>query len=73
MSEKYEPFSHWTIPASSVQKLKGLLEQAGPEAHLEIHLIANAQVYLKVVPTQGVKLDDEGGVNESHICPPACP
>ena len=71
-SEEYKPFSHWGVPAASVEKLKKILHKAGEGARMEVSLVTGAQLYFKVVPRKGVVLDEDGE-NDTYHCPPVCP
>jgi hypothetical protein len=62
--------SYWWFQGQSVEHLLMKLQDAGPDARLEVHPGPEGKLFLKVVDA-----DKQSGdpINDSHLCPPDCP
>lgn len=64
---------YWWFTGVSVETLKSRLAEAGPGARLEVRIGRDKKMTFRVIAAGAAKAAVEEDINESWLCPPACP
>lgn len=70
---KKDPAEYWWFRGASVHALAARLQDAGPDARLEVRIDAEDKMTFRIVVDGATASVAEEDINESWLCPPICP